>query len=623
MIHYGRYSSRGQKDGTSEERQIDKVDRWAESAGIAFTDRMIDRAASGFHGAHRKAGDFGSLLEQAKAGAIPTPALVVLAEGDRAGREDVDVQLESLVLGLLRGGVDIYVVDSGLHLNLEKWRADLGAQIQLQAILHGANQYSRRLSERMRDAHKRGREKVSRGEVTRPGWAPSWIDLKDGEWVFNSYAGTIRRLLELVADHGYNATAARLTEEGHRPPRSKKWTQGNVASLVKSEAVAGGRITLRRDPESVVWDYYPALMSRLEWQALLARIASRDGASTHGGNQSNINFIGQGLCVCQQCGRAVGGRVSSYRRRDGTRIQRRYVRCRGRQEKICDSPALLLDDVTAHLLSRLSLPILAQLFPQQRKSELSDLQSKVQVLQQRVEQQQTAVSNGQQQIAALLTSAPETVPFVAQAVADAKRLLETLEQELHQVRTQINSLKSDARRQLGKEVSTKAAKLLQLFAREEDGPDDRRQLNTLMRRLGLRITVDSKARQIGMAIGGEGEMDWQPLAPAARGRALELGVVAPSVARDLPGGGYDVLDWDQGLPILSSPTPSPQTQTPWSPAGCGGGGMRRGSRSCRSSTRQCGSTHTGEQSCPIRYWSRPAAPVDSVCAGSSGHWRRH
>jgi len=545
VIHYGRYSSRGQKHGTSEERQIDKVDRWAESAGIAFTDRLIDRAASGFHGVHRKAGDFGTLLEQAKEGAIPTPALVVLAEGDRAGREDVDVQLESLVLGLLRGGVDIYVVDSGLHLNLEKWRADLGAQIQLQAILHGANQYSRRLSERMLDAHKRGREKVARGEVTRPGWAPSWIDLKDGQWVFNSYAGTIRRLLELMADHGYNTTANRLTEEGHCPPRNKKWTQGNVASLVKSEAIAGGRVTLRRDPESVAWGYYPALMSRLEWQALLARIASRDGTSAHGGNQSNINFIAQGLCVCQQCGRAVGGRVSSYKQRDGTRIQRRYVRCRGRQEKICDSPALLLDAVHRHLLTRLSLPTLAQLFPQQRKSELGDLQSKVQALQQQVEQQQTVVSNGQQQIASLLTSAPAAVPFVAQATADAKRLIEALEQELHQVRIRIRSLESDARRQLGEEVSTKAAELLQLFAREEDGPDDRRQLNTLMRRLDMRVTVDARQEQVGLAV-GDGPIDWRPLAPVARRRALELGLTDPLIAEDRPGGGYAVFDWGQG-----------------------------------------------------------------------------
>jgi DNA invertase Pin-like site-specific DNA recombinase len=157
VIHYGRYSSAKQAAGTSEERQLDKADQWAAREGVVFTDRLIDRGKSGFHGKHRTEGDFGTLLQQVKDSIVPTPALLVLVEGDRAGREDVDVQLESLVLGLLRGGVDLFVVDAGLHLNLERWRVDLGAQIQLQAILHGANQYSRRLSARMQDAHARGR----------------------------------------------------------------------------------------------------------------------------------------------------------------------------------------------------------------------------------------------------------------------------------------------------------------------------------------------------------------------------------------------------------------------------------------------------------------------------------
>lgn len=535
VIHYGRYSSRLQKDGTSEERQIDKVDRWAASVGVTFTDRLIDRAASGFHGVHRKAGDFGTLLKQAKEGAIPTPALVVLAEGDRAGREDVDVQLESLVLGLLRGGVDLFVVDSGLHLNLEKWRADLGAQIQLQAILHGANQYSRRLSERMLDAHQRGREKVARGEIVRPGWAPSWIRLVSGQWQFNSYAATVRRMLELLHHHGYNATAKQLNAEGHRPPRGKAWTQGAVCNLAKSEAIAGGRVTLRRDPSSVVWGYFPALLERAEWQALLARIASRDGSSSHGGNQQNLTFIGQGLTVCHDCGRPVGARVASYLdRKTGKRHQRRYVRCRGRGDGTCTAPALRLDDVQPHLLSRLGLGDLARLFPQQQESELATLQSQVAALQQQIEQQQAIAANGQQQISVLLASAPDAVPAVAQAVATAKQQAELLEQQLHQFRQRMKALESDAARQLGEQVVDSAIALLQLFHREEDTADERRTLNRLLRELDIRITVDAHGERVGLAV-GDGETVWEPLAGSARRLALADGIVAPVILDDTSG----------------------------------------------------------------------------------------
>ena len=551
VIHYGRYSSNLQKEGTSEERQIDKVDRWAASVGVAFTDRLIDRAASGFHGKHRTAGDFGTLLKQAQEGTIPTPALVVLAEGDRAGREDVDVQLESLVLGLLRGGVDLLVVDSGLHLNLEKWRTDLGAQIQLQALLHGANQYSRRLSERMLDAHQRGREKVARGEITRPGWAPSWIELKNGQWVLNSYAPTIRRLLELMADYGYNATAKRLTEEGHRPPRNKKWTQGNVASLVRSEAVCGGRVTLRRDPSSVVWDYYPALISRDEWQALLAKIASRDGSPAHGGNQQNVTYVGQGISCCADCGRPVGARLASYvDRKTKQRHQRRYVRCRGRNDGSCDAPALRLPGVQAHLLTRLSMAAWGQLFPQSQESQLSSLQARASDLQQQIEQQEAVANNGQEQISVLLASAPDAVPAVAQAVTAARQKAEDLALQLHQVRQEVKALESDAFRQLGSEVVEAAGSLLLKFNREEDTPDDRRRINQLLRRMGLRITVDAHQELIGLSV-GDGEIDWQPLAEIGRKLALEEGMIDPAV-HQRPDGTAQVIDWDGGRGVDSA-----------------------------------------------------------------------
>lgn len=523
VVHYGRYSSRGQQAGTSEERQIDKVDQWAASVGVAFTDRLIDRAASGFHGKHRTAGDFGSLLQQAKAGAIPTPALVVLAEGDRAGREDVDVQLESLVLGLLRSGVDLFVVDSGLHLNLERWRSDLGAQIQLQAILHGANQHSRRLSERMLDAHQRGREKVARGEPTRPGWAPSWITLKGDQWQFNSYSATVQRMLHLLQEHGYNATAKLLNAEGLKPPRGKQWTQGAVCNLVHSEAIAGGRVTLRRDPSSVVWDYYPALLERSAWHALLARIAARNGSPSHGGNQLDVNYIGQGVTVCAACGRPCGGRVASYKdRKTGERRQRRYVRCRGRGDGKCDAPALWLADVHAHLLTRLSLGTLSQLFPQQQQSQLTELQQQIADTQQQIEQQQTIAANGQQQITTLLATAPDAVPVVAQAVAAATAQVQALELQLYQQRQQLAAMESNATQHLAAEVQQATAALLQAFHRGDDQPADRRQLNQLFRRLDLRFTLDAHAQRFGIQL-GDGAVDWRSIQPDIARIALSMG----------------------------------------------------------------------------------------------------
>ncbi len=76
VIHYGRFSSLKQAAGTSEERQLDKADQWAAREGVVFTDRLIDRGKSGYHGKHRTEGDFGTLLQLVTDRLLPTPALV-------------------------------------------------------------------------------------------------------------------------------------------------------------------------------------------------------------------------------------------------------------------------------------------------------------------------------------------------------------------------------------------------------------------------------------------------------------------------------------------------------------------------------------------------------------------
>jgi len=288
-------------------------------------------------------------------------------------------------------------------------------------------------------------------------------------------------------------------------------------------------------------------MTRLEWQALLARIAARDGSSSHGGSQKNINFIGQGITHCAFCGRPAGGRVCSYKQRStGKRIQQRYVRCRGRGDGTCDAPALPLRIVHAHLLTRLSLAHLGQLFPQSQASELGALQSKISATQQRLEEQRAVVVNGQKQIATLLATAPDAVPVIAQAVAEAKQKVDGLELELHQARGAMASLESDALRQLGKEMAKAASEMLKTFSREEDTVEQRRELNLLLRRLGVRISLDARRQLLGLSV-GDGDIEWQPLSPRARMQALKEGFVNPYSASDHDWG-YEVQAFQSLFP---------------------------------------------------------------------------
>ena len=76
--------------------------------------------------------------------------------------------------------------------------------------------------------------------------------------------------------------------------------------------------------------------------------------------------------------------------------------------------------------------------------------------------------------------------------------------------------------QLSIEVQQKVAALQQLFLNQQDGPDDRRQINVMLRRLELRIHLDQQQQQVGLSI-ADGPVEWQPLNAALSRITLHQG----------------------------------------------------------------------------------------------------
>ena len=81
------------------------------------------------------------------------------------------------------------------------------------------------------------------------------------------------------------------------------------------------------------------------------------------------------------------------------------------------------------------------------------------------------------------------------------------------------------------------AALLRAFSAGEDTPEQRRAVNSGLRRLGVRITVAADRPALGLAV-GDGQVDWQPVAWAQaeyleRGRAgirsIDLGDAVATV----------------------------------------------------------------------------------------------
>jgi hypothetical protein len=75
---------------------------------------------------------------------------------------------------------------------------------------------------------------------------------------------------------------------------------------------------------------------------------------------------------------------------------------------------------------------------------------------------------------------------------------------------------------LAVEVQTLVGELLQSFGAGEDTAEQRRAINTLLRRMDLRLTLDPSGQRLGMAI-GDGEPAWQPILGDLAGEMLRRG----------------------------------------------------------------------------------------------------
>lgn len=527
IIAYSRYSSRQQAHGTSEARQLDAVSAFAAAHGLVLSNR-IDRGLSGFHGTNLHSGALGALIAELRAGAIPTPALLLVERQDRFGRRPTTQTLLTLFADLLGQGCDLY------HLHQQRLyteaiiNSDFGALVTLAAEIHSAHHYSSTLSQRSAVAHEKSRQRMKAGEAVRVGWAPSWLTHTAEGWQFTPYAATIRRLLELLdSGLGYIATAKALNAEGLLSPRGKPWTAGGVNHVVQSPAIAGGR-TMRRRAE-VKWGYFPALLEQQAWHGLLAKIASRSADYTTPSAQDQCRWIGQGLTTCDHCGRMIGSRMCSWLERStGIRHRQFYVRCRGRLDGDCQEPALPLQEVAAHLLTRLQPAQLQQILDHGSSDQLSTLQRQVVALQQRLDGAQAAVAATESEIGKLLAAGDaSTAAVLGRQVPDLEQRYIETQLELQEAASTLEGLTNrPSLVALGAPVKA----LQQAFALGADTAEQRRAVNAAMRRLGVKLCLRSTERLMGLAI-GDAPLQWQPLSNLDRA-ALWDGVAGWDSGRD-------------------------------------------------------------------------------------------
>lgn len=301
VYSYIRFSSKAQKLGFGEIRQLEQLNRFFEQYPQARqVERYEDLGVSAFKGKNLKSGQLAKFVERIKAKEILPNALLLVESFDRISRMGGYDALE-LIISIIQADCAIYTLfDNRLYSRRKK---DSSADISLiQNILERANDESRSKSERISDAKARNLLKGENGGVITKR-CPFWINLVDGKFTLNEHAKAVKRATELCFDIGFQSIAKELNQEGH----PKKYSAKTIGNILHQQAIYGSYIAMEWEAgkpiqiKKEIKGYYPALISESEFHRISAKLKERQDPSLAGRRAQEFRNILRGLVFCK-CG---------------------------------------------------------------------------------------------------------------------------------------------------------------------------------------------------------------------------------------------------------------------------------------------------------------------------------
>lgn len=294
-IVYARFSSKGQRHGTSIVRQLGDGRDYANRKGWGVIGELIDEGRSAFHGHHRTSGLLGKFEAEARHGDHRGTVLVVerLDRLERGGPEDTF----SFITGLTSAGVTIATID-GDELYRAGAKLDMVQMMLLLLKAQLAHEESAKKSERSRANWRIKHQRAA--ETGRPlsKRCPAWLRVRgNGYEVIPGKAALIARIFSM-ADAGEGTTSITRTlntEAAQRLGPATMWHRARVVGLLSNAQVIGDHSS-----PSGTFKLYPPIVGaevfeRVSNLAMIRKIAR--------GRHKNVRVLNllAGLCSCLEC----------------------------------------------------------------------------------------------------------------------------------------------------------------------------------------------------------------------------------------------------------------------------------------------------------------------------------
>ena len=282
---YTRFSSLGQKDGSSEEGQQKNIEEYAARNGMTLVECIVDRARSASKGHHRSKGNLKRFEEAVSAGLIKSGSHLLIDKLDRLTRQQPITVAQPLIVKILQAGITIHTVMHGTVLRPESVE-DQGAMHALLAELFSGYLYTRDLGIRIRRGKAKNEAKAREEGKAVTSLAPYWLKAIPGSKVeaHPDRAAICKRIIK------------RLEADGDQPfGKSAHWNHMYVLDILRNRAVLGeytpkltNPATGESEAQETILDFYPRVIDQLTWDDVQARIAARNRIDTETRRQNTI-----------------------------------------------------------------------------------------------------------------------------------------------------------------------------------------------------------------------------------------------------------------------------------------------------------------------------------------------
>lgn len=309
VYSYLRFSDPKQSAGSSADRQAEYARRWAAAHNLVLDEAlsMRDEGLSGYHQRHVTHGALGVFLRAVEDGRIEAGSFLIVEGLDRLSRAE-PILAQAQLAQIINAGITVVTASDSKEYNREKLKAQPMDLVYSLLVMIRAHEESDTKSKRVRAAIRRQCEAWQAGTFRGPirnGKDPHWVRWEDGKWVLIESRAEAMRFAITMQMKGMSALRI-MREMAARKMTftdSGKLNSGSLYRTLRKRLLVGER---ELDVGGETWrlaNYYPALITEAEFDALQLVMERRGGKRGVGEIPSIIT--GMGIAVCGYCGGAI------------------------------------------------------------------------------------------------------------------------------------------------------------------------------------------------------------------------------------------------------------------------------------------------------------------------------